>query len=138
MCARPVCRQPFVCIMHPNWPRKPRKAHRLVQSTQGRMALQTAPWPLPTPVPTQLTCHAASPWRCLQPNSIEFDLAIEWRQLLGVLAHAKEALCREQAAELAGQLAVYLQVHADARTCMNACKCMRVCALHASARVLVE
>lgn len=32
----------------------------------------------------------------LQPNSIEFDLAIEWRQALGQLAVAKQELCMEQ------------------------------------------
>lgn len=47
---------------------------------------------------------------CLQPNSIEFDLALDWRQLLGVVRSTKQALCQEQAAELAQQLAKYLKV----------------------------
>ncbi|KAI7842797.1 hypothetical protein COHA_003543 [Chlorella ohadii] len=45
----------------------------------------------------------------VQPNSIEFDMAIEWRQALGQLAVAKQNLCMEQAAELAQQMAGYLQ-----------------------------
>lgn len=31
-----------------------------------------------------------------QPNSIEFDMAIEWRQALGQLAAVKHELCMEQ------------------------------------------
>jgi hypothetical protein len=45
-----------------------------------------------------------------QPNSIEFDLALDWRRLLGVLAAAKQALCREQAIELSQLLARHLTV----------------------------
>lgn len=52
-----------------------------------------------------------NPAACLpQPSSIEFDFALEWRQLEGQLAYAKRALCLEQAAELAEHLAVYVEV----------------------------
>ncbi|EFN52594.1 hypothetical protein CHLNCDRAFT_138621 [Chlorella variabilis] len=44
-----------------------------------------------------------------QPSSIEFDLALDWRQLLGVLAAAKQGLCREQAGELAQLLAAFVK-----------------------------
>jgi hypothetical protein len=59
---------------------------------------------------TQLPALPRAALLRLQPNSIEFDLAIDWRQLLAVLGHAKQTLCREQAEALAHQMAAYLKV----------------------------
>lgn len=39
--------------------------------------------------------------------SLEFDFALEWRQLLGQLQHAKRGLCLEQAADVAEQLSLF-------------------------------
>lgn len=70
-------------------------------------------WPAEDPHPTPHTRLPQPHPQALpltprvQPNSIEFDLAIEWRRLLGVLRTAKAALCCEQAAEVARQLAAY-------------------------------
>lgn len=55
----------------------------------------------------------------MQPNAIEFDLALEWRQLLGQLAAAKLALCLGQARELAAQLAAYAEVRGGASGCLG-------------------
>ena len=51
---------------------------------------------LPAPLRTHAAASRPIVFACPQPNSIEFDMAIEWRQALGQLAAAKQELCMEQ------------------------------------------
>jgi hypothetical protein len=53
-------------------------------------------WGLEARLPGHFPLDFQANQHFVQPNSLEYDLAIEWRQALGQLAVAKQELCMEQ------------------------------------------
>lgn len=101
--------------------------------------------PFPTPIVVHKPQKAKYPWgeeplifgyvtrvstgHFMQPNSLDFELALKWRALESQLAHAKEALLHQQQQVLVDTIRAYLQVcemiclaYAQIAMCKSHCK----------------